>query len=145
VFKGKAEVVTHESDNPIITDRKMYIRPTVIRLLKYIVLPFKKVHLSRQNILKRDDNRCIYCGSHDDLTIDHVIPRSKGGENTWENLVACCGSCNVKKCSKNVDEFLDEYGLKMRHKPFKPTYLYFVEKINKVNNDWKQFVGIARD
>jgi 5-methylcytosine-specific restriction endonuclease McrA len=145
VFKGKAEVVTHESDNPIITDRKMYIRPTVIRLLKYIVLPFKKVHLSRQNILKRDDNRCIYCGSHDDLTIDHVIPRSKGGENTWENLVACCGSCNVKKCSKNVDEFLDEYGLKMRHKPFKPTYLYFVEKINKVNNDWKQFVGIAKD
>jgi 5-methylcytosine-specific restriction endonuclease McrA len=145
VFKGKAEVVTHESEKPIITDKKMYIRPTVIRLLRYIVLPFKKVHLSRQNVFKRDDNKCVYCGSGVDLTIDHVVPRSKGGDNTWENLVTCCGSCNVKKCSKDVDEFLEEYGLKMRHKPFRPTYLYFVEKINKVNDDWKQFVGIAKD
>jgi 5-methylcytosine-specific restriction endonuclease McrA len=104
-------------------------------------LPFKKVHLSRQNIFKRDDNECIYCGATTDLTIDHVIPRSKGGSNTWENLVTCCGICNVRKCSKDVDEFLSEYNLTMRHKPFRPSYLYFVEKINRISNDWKQYLG----
>jgi 5-methylcytosine-specific restriction endonuclease McrA len=145
VFKGKAEVVTHESENPIVTDKKDYIRPTVIRLLKYIVLPFKKVHLSRQNIFKRDDNECIYCGATTDLTIDHVIPRSKGGSNTWENLVTCCGMCNVRKCSKDVDEFLSEYNLTMRHKPFRPSYLYFVEKINRISNDWKQYLGFKNE
>ena len=143
VFKGKAEVITHESENPIITDKKSYIRPTVIRLLTYIVIPFKKVHLSRQNVFKRDDDKCVYCGSENDLTIDHVIPRSKGGNNDWANLVTCCGTCNVKKCSKDVDEFLIEYGLTMRHKPFKPSYLYFVQKINTINNDWKSFLGLT--
>jgi 5-methylcytosine-specific restriction endonuclease McrA len=143
VFKGKAEVITHESENPIITDKKSYIRPTVIRLLTYIVIPFKKVHLSRQNVFKRDDDKCVYCGSENDLTIDHVIPRSKGGNNDWTNLVTCCGTCNVKNCSKDVDEFLIEYGLTMRHKPFKPSYLYFVQKINTINNDWKSFLGLT--
>jgi len=143
VFKGKAEVITHESENPIVTDKKSYIRPTVIRLLTYIVIPFKKVHLSRQNVFKRDDDKCVYCGSENDLTIDHVIPRSKGGNNDWANLVTCCGTCNVKKCSKDVDEFLIEYGLTMRHKPFKPSYLYFVQKINTINNDWKSFLGLT--
>ena len=138
VFKGKAEIVEHEENNPIQTDKRNFKRPTVIRLLRYIFLPFKKVHLSRQNVFKRDDHRCIYCGTNRDLTLDHVIPKSKGGGNTWENLVTCCGSCNVKK----DDKTLEEVGLTMRHKPFRPTYLYFIEKIKNVNNDWKRYVGI---
>lgn len=143
VFKGKAEIISHEKDNPILTERKKYIRPTVIRLLRYITLPFRKVNLNRQNVFRRDDHKCVYCGDKENLTLDHVIPRSKGGSNTWDNLLTSCGSCNVKKGDKDVDSFLNEYGLTMHHKPFKPTYLYFVEKINKVNSDWKQFVGIV--
>lgn len=143
VFKGKAEIVSHEKDNPILTERKKYIRPTVIRLLRYITLPFRKVNLNRQNVFRRDDHKCVYCGDKENLTLDHVVPRSKGGSNTWDNLLTCCGSCNVKKGDKDVDSFLNEHGLTMHHKPFKPTYLYFVEKINKVNSDWKQFVGIV--
>lgn len=141
VFKGKAEVVSHINKNPIVTERKAYRRPTVIRLLRYIYLPFKKVNLSRQNIFRRDDHKCVYCGEHKNLTLDHVIPKSKGGKNTWINLVACCGNCNVKKGDKS----LKESGMIMRHKPFKPTYLYFIEKIQKVNTDWKPFVGIVND
>lgn len=141
VFKGKAEVVSHANKKPIITERKSYRRPTVIRLLRYIYLPFKKVNLSRQNIFRRDDNKCIYCNSQKNLTLDHVTPKSRGGKNTWLNLVTCCGSCNVKKGDKS----LKESGMIMRHKPFKPTYLYFIEKIQKVNNDWKPFVGIVND
>jgi len=145
VFKGKAEIVTHEEDSPIKTDKSTYKRPTVIRLLRYVVLPFRKVHLSRQNVFRRDDHKCVYCRTKENLTVDHVIPRSKGGPNTWENLVTCCAECNLRKDDKSLEQFLTETGLTMHHKPFKPTYLYFVEKINKVNSDWKQFVGIAGD
>ena len=142
VFKGKAEIVTHEEKNPIKTERKSYRRPTVIRLLRYITLPFRKINLNRQNIYRRDGHKCIYCGSKNNLTLDHVTPKCKGGGNTWKNLVTCCGSCNVKKGDKLVDDFLTENNLKMKHQPFKPTYLYFIEKINNLNSDWKKFVGL---
>jgi 5-methylcytosine-specific restriction endonuclease McrA len=142
VFKGKAEVVSHDDSNPIMTGSKTFRRPSVIRLLKYVYLPYKKVTMSRQNIYRRDDHKCIYCGSGDNLTLDHIIPKAKGGGNTWENLAVCCGTCNVRKGDKDVDVFLKEYGLTMRHKPFKPTYLYFVEKIQSVRSDWKYYVGI---
>ena len=79
------------------------------------------------------------------MTLDHVIPKSKGGPNTWKNLVTCCGECNVKKGDKDINIFLEEKNLKMSHQPFKPTYLYFVEKINNVNSDWKRFVGIVNN
>ena len=142
VFKGKAEIVTHEEENPIKTERKSYRRPTVIRLLRYITLPFRKINLNRQNIYRRDGHKCIYCGSKNNLTLDHVVPKCKNGANTWKNLVTCCGSCNVKKGDKLVDDFLLEYDLKMSHQPFRPTYLYFIEKINNLNSDWRQFVGL---
>ena len=142
VFKGKAEIVTHEEENPIKTERKSYRRPTVIRLLRYITLPFRKINLNRQNIYRRDGHKCIYCGSKNNLTLDHVVPKCKNGANTWKNLVTCCGSCNVKKGDKIVDDFLLEYDLKMSHQPFRPTYLYFIEKINNLNSDWRQFVGL---
>ncbi len=145
VFKGKAEIVTHQNKKPIKTERKNFKRPTVIRLLRYIVLPFRKVSLNRQNIYRRDNYKCIYCGSKNNLTLDHVVPKCKDGSNTWKNLVTCCGSCNVKKGDKIVDDFLLEYDLKMSHQPFKPTYLYFVEKINNVSSDWKKFVGIVNN
>ena len=79
VFKGKAEIVTHEEKNPIKTERKSYRRPTVIRLLRYITLPFRKINLNRQNIYRRDGHKCIYCGSKNNLTLDHVTPKCKGG------------------------------------------------------------------
>jgi 5-methylcytosine-specific restriction endonuclease McrA len=139
VFKGKAEVVSHVKGEPIVTDRRDYRRPSVIRLLRYIYMPFKKVQLSRTNIYRRDDYKCVYCGAKEKLTLDHVIPKSKGGGNTWENLVTCCQKCNVAKSDKS----LEESGMTMSHEPFKPTYLYFVEKIQKVRSDWKMFVGIV--
>jgi 5-methylcytosine-specific restriction endonuclease McrA len=141
VFKGKAEVISHDENNPIDTDRKTYKRPSVIRLLRYIYIPFKKVQLTRTNIYRRDDHKCVYCGSKNNLTLDHVLPKSRGGKNTWENLVTCCASCNVYK----GDRIPEEMNMKMSHKPFKPTYLYFVEKIQMVNSDWKIFVGITPD
>ncbi len=138
VFKGKAEIVSYDKNSFIITTYERYLKPTVIRLLKYVVVPYRKIQLNRQNIFKRDGNKCVYCRSNKDLTIDHVIPKSKGGKNTWENLVTCCQTCNIRK----GDHSLNTIDMKLSHKPFKPTFLYFVEKIHKINEDWKVFVGV---
>jgi 5-methylcytosine-specific restriction endonuclease McrA len=132
VFKGKAEIIEHIEENPIITDKKVYKRPSVIRLLKYVVLPFKKFNPSRDNIFKRDGFMCLYCGAKRDLTIDHILPKSRGGSNTWENMGTCCTKCN---CFKG-DRTPDEAGMKLRQIPFKPAYNYFMRNFAKVNENW---------
>jgi len=128
VYLGKAEVVESNDDKPIITSVKIFKRPTIIRLLNYITVPFRKVTLNRENIFKRDGYHCLYCGDkdRDKLTIDHVIPKSKGGKNTWKNLATCCRSCNVEKDNKT----LEEADLKLEYQPYRPTYLQFVKNIN---------------
>ena len=80
--------------------RTLVAMPSVIRLLEYRRIPHQTRALSRKNILLRDRNQCQYCGvvlPSGELTLDHVVPRSRGGNSTWENLVACCHDCNRKK------------------------------------------------
>src|ERR1700676_4170502 len=81
--------------------------PSVIRLLEYRRIPHQTRALSRKNILLRDRNSCPYCGvvlPAGELTLDHVIPRSRGGLSTWENLVACCHACNRRKGNHLLSE-----------------------------------------
>lgn len=137
VYKGKAEILEHDEENPIVTDQKVYKRPFVIRLLKYIVLPFKKLKPTRENIFKRDGNKCLYCENNKNLTIDHVIPRSRGGGNTWENLATCCSPCNVKK----GDRTLEESGMKLIYSPFKPSYLYFIKNFSDRLDCWNSYIN----
>jgi 5-methylcytosine-specific restriction endonuclease McrA len=80
--------------------------PSVIRLIEYIHIPFERKSLSRKNILLRDHNTCQYCGRvfpPQDLTLDHIIPRSRGGDSAWENLVTCCRSCNNRKGDRSPE------------------------------------------
>jgi 5-methylcytosine-specific restriction endonuclease McrA len=142
VFKGKAEVIEHIEDEPIVTSQRNYKRPTVIRLLRYISIPFRKVTLSRQNIYRRDDYKCVYCNSKDNLTLDHVVPKSKGGANSWTNLVTCCSDCNIRKGDKDLDDFLLENDYEMKYEPFKPHYIYFIENLATFHDSWKIYVGI---
>src|SRR5207237_384745 len=99
VLKGVA--MTEEENGHFLHAARLAIRvPSVIRLLEYRRIPHQTRALSRKNILLRDRNICQYCGavlSAAELTLDHVIPRSRGGSSTWENLVACCHACNRKK------------------------------------------------
>lgn len=159
-YKGKAEVVSHSEDNPITCtvrdddylnlidtcptlltdDGKGFKRPTILRLIKYVYMPFKKVTLSRFNIYRRDNYTCIYCPSKKDLTLDHVKPRCKGGKNSWENLVTSCASCNTTKGHKPLEVFLEEQGLTMRHKPYRPTYMEFLSNHRNIREDWKPYV-----
>src|SRR5512140_4009320 len=99
VLKGVA--MTEEINGHFMHSTRLAMRvPSVIRLLEYRRIPHQTRSLSRKNILLRDRNICQYCGAvlaSGELTLDHVVPRSRGGLSTWENLVACCHECNRRK------------------------------------------------
>ncbi|MFN7716133.1 MAG: HNH endonuclease [Pseudanabaenaceae cyanobacterium] len=101
LIKGKAEHVEHNG-------KMLYPNfplPTVIRLVHYINLPYKEVPLTRRNVLHRDSQTCQYCGyMGDELTLDHVLPKSRGGGESWENIVTACVRCNVKKGNRTPKE-----------------------------------------
>lgn len=118
VDKGKAEIVKSD-DNPIVAGYKTYVRPLVIRLLKYIKHFTRTLRPNRNRIYKRDGYECVYCGSSKNLTLDHVIPKSRGGSNEWNNLVTSCFKCNLKK----ADRTPEEARMVMRQKPYAPTLI----------------------
>ena len=115
VLKGVA--ITEEENGHYLHSARVAIRlPSVIRLLEYRRIPHQTRALSRKNILLRDRNTCQFCGAvfpSSELTLDHVVPRSRGGRSSWENLVACCYRCNNSK----GDRTPEEAGLKLARKP----------------------------
>jgi 5-methylcytosine-specific restriction endonuclease McrA len=112
--------------------------PTVIRLNDFIRVPYKKIILTRRNILKRDGHKCAYCGRGDlPLTIDHVIPKSKGGDESWENLVAACLPCNNRK----GDRTPDEVDMQLRIRPYTPNHIMFIKtSAGRVDETWKPYL-----
>ena len=106
----------------IRTVSRSYSYPAVIRLAQYKHIPYKGVLLNRANLFRRDRGQCQYCGSVKQLTIDHVIPRSKGGKTSWTNLVTACNRCNVFK----GDKTLEQVGMLLRTEPFVPSLSYFL-------------------
>ncbi len=100
LLKGKAETV-ERNGKQLCPGMPM---PVVIRLRYYIKMPFKEIPMTRKNVMHRDNHTCQYCGRKADLTIDHVIPRSKGGKDTWDNVVIACLRCNVTKGDRTPAE-----------------------------------------
>lgn len=131
VDKGKAEVVKSD-DIPIVSSYTTYVRPVIIRLLKYIKHKMRNIKPSRVRIYKRDNHECVYCGSIKQLTLDHVIPKSRGGKNDWNNLVTCCFTCNLKKGNKTPDEAK----MVMRTQPYIPNILSENSLLNKL---WEEY------
>lgn len=138
LWLGKAEMVEVKPNRAIHTSRAVWPWPSVVRLNTYIRLPYKKVELSRRNILRRDGHRCVYCGrSTPPLTVDHVIPRSRGGGDLWENLVAACVRCNNKKGNRTPDEA----EMPLRVKPFRPNYVTFLRTtVGTVAEEWEPYL-----
>lgn len=136
VDKGKAEVIKSD-ELPIVTGYKTYVRPLIIRLLKYIKHHVRILRASRPRIYKRDHYQCVYCGSNKDLTLDHVMPKSRGGGNEWTNLVTSCFKCNLRKGNRTPEEAK----LTMTQKPFVPTLVNENASVQKVWNEYqKSFV-----
>ncbi len=96
VLSGKAVILVAD-ETPVRSAERTVPRPAVVVLTRYVRIPYqRRVPLSRRGVLRRDGHRCCYCGRAAS-TVDHVLPRSRGGQDTWENLVAACLPCNGRK------------------------------------------------
>lgn len=128
LLKGKAETV-EAGAHLIRSERAALATSSVIRLNYYVRLPRAEGRrLSRRAILARDGFRCQYCGSTHHLTIDHIVPRSRGGLTSWDNVITCCAACNVRKgaCLPS------EVGMKPSRRPRPPAPGDFVLASHKV-------------
>ena len=112
--------------------------PSVIRLTCYVRVPRKRVELNRGNLLRRDSHRCQYCGIRQGpLTLDHVIPRVRGGDESWENLVCACVKCNNKKGSRTPEEA----SMPLLKKPKRPNFLFFMQYFIGISEEsWKPYL-----
>jgi 5-methylcytosine-specific restriction endonuclease McrA len=122
----------------LLKEKAQLLSSRVIRLVSYVKLPIEKLMAnkpSRQMIYKRDDHMCQYCGSIKNLTIDHIMPRSRGGDNSWSNLVTACMHCNTHKGDKTPEE----WGKLLYKKPKAP-FNRMTLALNKSNViEWKEY------
>ena len=141
VYKGKAEVV-ERLDQPLRSAASAFTWPHVIRLVTYVRVPRAvQRKISRRALFARDGWRCVYCGTANGrLTLDHVIPRSKGGESIWENVVTACAPCNLRK----GDRSLEQAGMQLRTSPRAPTPTLFIKlAAARIPQGWQQYLGAA--
>ena len=136
VLKEKAQLV-HATDQRLHSERLAMPVPSVVRLNYFVKVPFQaRVALNRKAVFARDGHRCQYCGGSAE-NIDHVVPRSRGGEHVWENVVAACRPCNTKK----EDRFLHEVGLALRRQPVAPKELtWIVVAVGSVHPHWEPYL-----
>lgn len=140
VIDGKAEVL-EEYDRIVASPTRIYQSPSVIRLIYLIRRPRPRVKLTRREVFIRDNYTCQYCGRQSgDLTIDHIVPRSRGGGHTWENLVSACKSCNHRKGGKS----LAEARMSLRTQPAEPAagrYYTIQRRIEStIFESWEKFL-----
>ncbi len=123
----------------LLKEKAQVLSSRVIRLIDYVKIPLNRIMIqkpTRALIYQRDDHTCQYCGSQKRLTVDHVIPRSRGGQDTWENMVVACSPCNVKK----GNTLLEETGMKLKRIP-KAMENKITLKLNKSNvTEWKSYI-----
>jgi hypothetical protein len=141
VYLEKADLISEVEGARLRTISDDFAMPSIIRLKKYINIPYRGVVLSRNNIFKRDGSRCQYCGSTDNLTLDHVIPKSRGGSSNWDNLITACKTCNSKK----GDFKPEEIAMHPYRRPFKPSFIMFLRDFSgPLQNDWAPYLELRK-
>ncbi|MGH3517252.1 MAG: HNH endonuclease [Haloechinothrix sp.] len=137
---GKAEVVHGDSAGLVLHSATVAVPvPSVIRLSSYVRVPYRaKVPLTRAGLMHRDRFRCVYCANKAE-TIDHIVPRSRGGAHSWQNCVACCTRCNHRK----ADRLLSELGWTLRTDPRAPhgPHWRLLAQVNEADPEWHQYLG----
>lgn len=140
ILLQKADLVAAENNRFVRSPSRHVPWPSIVRLRVYVRVPYKKIILTRKNIMRRDRQRCQYCGSHERLTLDHVTPKSRGGRDTWENLVAACVPCNNKKGSRTLDETM----MSLSRKPFRPSYVMYIRDfVGSMDDTWKPYLFLS--
>jgi len=140
MLKEKAEVV--ESSAAVYhSEHAAFALPHVIRLRSYVYVPRRNgTRLTRRAVFARDRHRCQYCGSDRHLTVDHVVPRSKGGADAWDNVVTSCAACNRKK----GDRLPQHVGLHLPRAPRAPEAAAFVYlHVDRVHDSWLPYLSFA--
>jgi 5-methylcytosine-specific restriction endonuclease McrA len=142
MLSGKAECVEAALQGAAFHSENLTIpAPSVMRLSRYVRVPYRRaVPMTRAGVLRRDRRNCAYCGRRAD-TIDHVVPRSRGGTHSWENCVAACRPCNSRK----ADRMVDELGWTLRVKPAAPRrsgHSLLVLSVEPHPN-WEPWLGVA--
>lgn len=141
VLKSKAEIVERGAKT-LHSERATMDRPTVIRLTTYVRVPHDRHtrRITRRAVFARDDWTCQYCGSQTTLTIDHVVPRSKGGPSSWENIVASCAPCNRRK----ADKLPDAAGMHPKRAPQRPApHLFLTLAAPTMPESWQAWMPQA--
>jgi 5-methylcytosine-specific restriction endonuclease McrA len=141
MFKGVA-VMQEPASFVLHSVTRTLAAPSVIRLVSFVHIPYRKRQASKNNILIRDRYVCQYCGkplkSHE-VTLDHIVPRSRGGESNWENLAACCPPCNVKKGSR----LPEEAGLTLLKDPRNGSSFHFIHLLRHyghMDERWRKYL-----
>lgn len=137
---GKAEAVHDVPAGTVIhSAARSIVVPSVIRLRVYVRVPYRaRIPMTRAALMLRDRFCCAYCGAKAD-TVDHVVPRSRGGEHCWENCVACCSSCNHRK----GDKLLVELGWTLFRVPRPPTgpHWQLLARVKELDPSWERYLG----
>lgn len=134
---GVAETIENSSD-VVRSPSTVLIVPSVIRLRRYIRRPrIHPVPFNRRNVLRRDTFTCQYCGSTQELTLDHVMPRSRGGRHTWDNVVTACRDCNQRKGSRTPEEA----NMQLSVAPHAPHFgMYAHGQFANTQPEWSQYL-----
>ena len=145
VYLGKADIL-HSQDIVVATLYGDMSTPSVVKLKHHVRRPLPELKLSRRTVFARDDFKCQYCGIiAKDLTIDHVIPKRHGGKTSWENVVASCRKCNMKKS----DKFLHQTAMRLMTVPKRPKYIPYISLtkylLGRKNEVWRDYLPIFAD
>lgn len=147
ILGGKA-IIVEQTGKTLRTVRDQFPIPSVIALRKFVNVPRRQAHWSRKGVLTRDNYVCIYCGVmpgslqkgkilvKSDFTVDHIVPRSRGGKDQWTNTACACSQCNHRKGNR----LPHEAGMRMRWEPKTPRTSYLVIAVGSGPVAWKQYV-----
>jgi 5-methylcytosine-specific restriction endonuclease McrA len=138
IFLGKVDLIENVNGCIVHSISLSLPVPSVIRLKYFVRIRRKEISLTKKNIIKRDNHLCQYCGKRTGtMTADHIIPKARGGDESWENLVCACLECNNRKGNRT----LKDTNMKLLRKPKKPNYFTFVlNEFGKPKDKWRPFL-----
>ncbi len=130
-------VLVHDTGLAYHSAQACFPEPSVVRLVHYVKVPHQtRVAVTRRSVFVRDGHRCQYCGAQAE-NIDHIVPRSRGGAHSWENVVACCRRCNTRK----EDRLLEEAGFHLTRQPHAPrSRLWLLAASGDFRDEWTPYV-----
>ena len=140
--REKVDVINTWTDTFIRTVSGGFDCPATLRLKNYVRRSYKKPRFTKYALFNRDEWKCQYCGcvlNYETVTVDHIIPRSKGGKTSWKNCISSCKSCNKRKADKD----LEETNFTLRSNPGTPEPFHFWDRrvSSKWNNEWELYTG----